>query len=105
MIFFQHDSVTRLLTQGIETPLLYKRSPTKGSDSLSSARERAVDWPQRVENHCKYLITERLHSKEVYELWLRTSAAAYQVLHITMSLEHCQYRTIRGTLKTFCGIL
>ena len=85
--------MTRLLIHGIETPLLYKKG-TKGSDSLSSARERAVDWPQRIENHCKYLVTERLHSKEVYELWLRTSAAAYQVLVCYALLEN--YHHSRG---------
>jgi len=72
---FKYESITRLLTQGIETPLLY----SKGSvDDMTTTRGRTVDWPQRVENHCKYLITERLQSREVYEVWLRTSAAAYQ---------------------------
>ena len=44
-----------------------------------STVEAKVDWPQRIENHCRYLVMERLRSKEVYEMWLRTSAASYQV--------------------------
>ena len=44
-----------------------------------STAEAKVDWPQRIENHCRYLVMERLRSKEVYEMWLRTSAASYQV--------------------------
>lgn len=102
---FKFDSTTRLLTLGTETPILYQilldrmKSGESGSHDLDdspdsfvldrfdsfeskvlrgSTAEAKVDWPQRIENHCRYLVMERLRSKEVYEMWLRTSAASYQ---------------------------
>ena len=65
----------RLLASGIETPKIYQRLKLeeKNVDILDD-----VDWPLRLKNHCRYLVADRLRGKDVYEMWLRTSAASYQ---------------------------
>jgi len=92
---FQFNNKARLLASGIETPILYesmKRQLAAAADDTAAAtaaissdddegkkrqQQQVVDWPQRLKNHCKYLVTERLYGKDVYEMWLRTSAASY----------------------------
>ncbi len=61
----------RLAAPGIETDyhLMYDNTMV----NIEKNENRVGVWPQRLKARCRHF-AENLHGKEIYEMWLRTSA-------------------------------
>lgn len=66
----------RLAASGLETIAHLSTSLSAPDDSDSPD----VDWPQRLRNHCRHYV-DQLKGRDVYEMWLRTSAGMANTGH------------------------